>query len=89
MKFLVNAAGFGKIGMYVICLKDQQMVQVNCTALTAVTTMVLPLCLRTAASAVCFQCSLLPAGFAAMQLQRPMCCYSRALARELKGRKML
>ena len=44
VKFLVNAAGFGKIGN--VCdlpEKDQSgMVQVNCTALTAVTTMVLP-----------------------------------------------
>ena len=44
VKFLVNAAGFGKIGN--VCdlpEKDQTgMVQVNCTALTAVTTMVLP-----------------------------------------------
>ena len=44
VKFLVNAAGFGKIGNVCdLSEKDQSgMVQVNCTALTAVTTMVLP-----------------------------------------------
>lgn len=93
VKFLVNAAGFGKIGN--VCdlpEKDQSgMVQVNCTALTAVTTMVLPFMpqnsriLQFASSA-----AFLPQpGFAVYAASKAyVLSYSRALNRELKGRKI-
>lgn len=44
VKFLVNAAGFGKIGgVRELSVSDQTgMAELNCTALTAVTSMVLP-----------------------------------------------
>ena len=93
VKFLVNAAGFGKIGN--VCdlpEKDQTgMVQVNCTALTAVTTMVLPFMpqnsriLQFASSA-----AFLPQpGFAVYAASKAyVLSYSRALNRELKSRKI-
>ena len=89
----LNAAGFGKIGN--VCdlpEKDQSgMVQVNCTALTAVTTMVLPFMpqnsriLQFASSA-----AFLPQpGFAVYAASKAyVLSYSRALNRELKGRKI-
>ena len=90
---LANAAGFGKIGN--VCdlpEKDQTgMVQVNCTALTAVTTMVLPFMpqnsriLQFASSA-----AFLPQpGFAVYAASKAyVLSYSRALNRELKSRKI-
>ena len=93
VKFLVNAAGFGKIGN--VCdlpEKDQSgMVQVNCTALTAVTTMVLPFMpqnsriLQFASSA-----AFLPQpGFAVYAASKAyVLSYSRALAVELKKKNI-
>lgn len=93
VKFLVNAAGFGKIGN--VCNlpeKDQTgMVQVNCTALTAVTTMVLPFMLENSrilqfASSAAF---LPQPGFAVYAASKAyVLSYSRALNRELKSRKI-
>ena len=92
VKFLVNAAGFGKIGNVCdLSEKDQSgMVQVNCTALTAVTTMVLPFMpqnsriLQFASSA-----AFLPQpGFAVYAASKAyVLSYSRALNREFKGQK--
>ena len=92
VKFLVNAAGFGKIGNVCdLSEKDQSgMVQVNCTALTAVTTMVLPFMSQNSrilqfASSAAF---LPQPGFAVYAASKAyVLSYSRALNRELKGRK--
>ena len=93
VKFLVNAAGFGKIGNVCdLSEKDQSgMVQVNCTALTAVTTMVLPFMpqnsriLQFASSA-----AFLPQpGFAVYAASKAyVLSYSRALAVELKKKNI-
>ena len=93
VKFLVNAAGFGKIGNVCdLSEKDQSgMVQVNCTALTAVTTMVLPFMSQNSrilqfASSAAF---LPQPGFAVYAASKAyVLSYSRALNRELKGRKI-
>ena len=93
VKFLVNGAGFGKIGNVCdLSEKDQVgMIQVNCEALTAVTTMVLPFMpqnsriLQFASSA-----AFLPQpGFAVYAASKAyVLSYSRALNRELKTRKI-
>ena len=93
VKFMVNGAGFGKIGNACdLPERDQTgMVQVNCTALTAVTTMVLPFMpqnsriLQFASSA-----AFLPQpGFAVYAATKAyVLSYSRALNRELKSRKI-
>lgn len=91
VKFLVNAAGFGKIGgVRELSVSDQTgMAELNCTALTAVTSMVLPFMpnnsriLQFASSA-----AFLPQpGFAVYAATKAyVLSYSRALNRELKDR---
>ena len=93
VKFLVNAAGFGKIGNVCdLSEKDQSgMVQVNCTALTAVTTMVLPFMSQNSrilqfASSAAF---LPQPGFAVYAASKAyVLSYSRALAVELKKKNI-
>ena len=101
VKFLVNAAGFGKIGN--VCdlpEKDQSgMVQVNCTALTAVTTMVLPFMPHASGAsvyvreqphpAVCFQCSLsAPAGLCSICSFKGLCVKLQpGIKQGIKGQK--
>lgn len=89
VKFLVNAAGFGKIGcVKELSLSDQTgMAELNCTALTAVTAMVLPFMPENSriiqyASSAAF---LPQPGFAVYAATKAyVVSYSRALNRELK-----
>lgn len=93
VKFLVNAAGFGKIGRTAdLSLGDQTgMAKLNCTALTAVTGLVLPWMeensriLQFASSA-----AFLPQpGFGIYAATKSyVLSYSRALNRELKNRRI-
>ena len=91
VKFLVNAAGFGKIGsVSELSVSDQTgMAELNCTALTAVTSMVLPFMPNNSriiqfASSAAF---LPQPGFAVYAATKAyVLSYSRALNRELKGR---
>lgn len=93
VKILVNAAGFGKIGSVArLPLEDQcRMVQLNCTALTAVTGVVLPYMARRGrilqyASSAAF---LPQPGFAVYAASKAfVLSYSRALNRELKDRQI-
>lgn len=93
VKFLVNAAGFGKIGtVEKLSLTDEtDMVRLNCEALCAVTRMVLPFMtgnsriIQFASSA-----SFLPQpGFAVYAATKSfVLSYSRALNQELKARNI-
>lgn len=93
VKFLVNAAGFGKIGQAAdLAPMDQaDMVRLNCEALTAVTGLVLPYMpynsriIQFASSA-----AFLPQpGFAVYAATKAyVLSYSRALNRELKDRRI-
>ena len=93
VKILVNAAGFGKIGSVThLPLEEQcRMVQLNCTALTAVTGAVLPYMARRGrilqyASSAAF---LPQPGFAVYAASKAfVLSYSRALNRELKERQI-
>ena len=90
VKFLVNAAGFGKIGNVCdLSEKDQSgMVQVNCTALTAVTTMVLPFMSQNS-RILCFQCSLsAPAGLCSICSFKGLCVKLQpGIKQGIKGQK--
>lgn len=93
VKFLVNAAGFGKIGhVKERSLSEQtEMTDLNCTALTAVTSMVLPFMPKNSrilqyASSAAF---LPQPGFAVYAASKSyVLSYSRALNRELKAYKI-
>ena len=91
VKFLVNAAGFGKTGpLAEMSMEDSVgMVQLNCTALTAVTRMVLPYMAENSriiryASGAAF---LPQPGFAVYAATKSfVLSYSRALGEELRDR---
>ena len=91
VKFLVNAAGFGKIGkVEALSLYDEtDMVRLNCEALCAVTHMVLPYMTGNSriiqfASSAAF---LPQPGFAVYSATKAfVLIYSRALNQELRGR---
>ena len=93
VRFLVNAAGFGKIGnVGELSVTDQaDMVRLNCEALTAVTTMVLPYMPENSriiqyASSAAF---LPQPGFAVYAATKAyVLSYSRALNQELKSRRI-
>ena len=93
VKFLVNAAGFGKIGCVTeLSVSDQTgMSGLNCTALTAVTAMILPFMPKNSriiqyASSAAF---LPQPGFAVYAATKAyVLSYSRALNRELKDREI-
>lgn len=91
VKFLINAAGFGKIGNVgeIAMETETAMVQLNCEALCAVTHMVLPYMTRNSriiqfASAASFLPQPKFAIYAATKSF--VLSYSRALGRELKKR---
>lgn len=91
VKFLVNAAGFGKIGQVADLglLDETDMVRLNCEALTAVTRLVLPYMPKNSriiqfASSAAF---LPQPGFAVYAATKSyVLSYSRALNRELRDR---
>ena len=90
VKFLVNAAGFGKMGPVSgqTVKEDADMVRLNCEALTAVTRMVLPYMDKNSriiqyASSAAFLPQPDFAVYAATKAY--VLSYSRALNRELKG----
>ena len=93
VKFLVNAAGFGKIGgVRELSVSDQTgMAELNCTALTAVTSMVLPFMPNNSrilqfASAAAFMPQ---PGFAVYAATKAyVLSYSRALGEELRRRRI-
>lgn len=93
VKFLVNAAGFGKIGkVEALSLYDEtDMVRLNCEALCAVTHMVLPYMTGNSriiqfASSAAF---LPQPGFAVYSATKAfVLSYSRALNQELRGRNI-
>ena len=93
VKFLVNAAGFGKIGkVEALSLYDEtDMVRLNCEALCAVTRMVLPYMTGNSriiqfASSAAF---LPQPGFAVYSATKAfVLSYSRALNQELRGRNI-
>ena len=93
VKFLVNAAGFGKIGKgEALSLYDEtDMVRLNCEALCAVTHMVLPYMTGNSriiqfASSAAF---LPQPGFAVYSATKAfVLIYSRALNQELRGRNI-
>lgn len=93
VKFLVNAAGFGKIGdiMEVNAEDESDMIRLNCEALCAVTRMVIPYMGRNSrilqfASASAF---IPQAGFAVYAATKAfVLSYSRALGAELKNREI-
>jgi len=93
VKFLVNAAGFGKIGkVEALSLYDEtDMVRLNCEALCAVTHMVLPYMTGNSriiqfASSAAF---LPQPGFAVYSATKAfVLIYSRALNQELRGRNI-
>ena len=91
VKFLVNAAGFGKIGgTEELSVSDQTgMTGLNCTALTAITAMVLPFMPKNSRIIQYASCAaFLPQpGFAVYAATKAyVLSYSRALNRELKAR---
>lgn len=93
VKWLVNAAGYGKIGhVGSVSLEDEEgMVELNCEALCAVTHMILPYMSKNSrivqfASAAAF---LPQPGFAIYAATKSfVLSYSRALNEELKPRKI-
>ncbi len=93
IKFLVNAAGFGKIGrVEELSLQDEtDMVRLNCEALTAVTRLALPYMAENSrilqfASSAAF---LPQPGFAVYAATKSyVLSYSRALNRELEKRRI-
>lgn len=94
VKFLVNAAGFGKIGNVAdIASEDESgMIRLNCEALCAITRMVLPYMSRNSrilqfASASAF---IPQAGFAVYAATKAfVLSYSRALNAELRSREIV
>ncbi len=93
VKFLVNAAGFGKLGQAdSLSLEDETgMVRLNCEALTAVTRLVLPY-METNSRIIQFAsgAAFLPQpGFAVYAASKAyVLSYSRALNQELKKRRI-